>query len=1475
MKRLVIKKMAGLLLLLLCGGSLFSQVDVGVVSLTNPTSPICGSSNQQIDVIIQNFSASTINFATDNVTVNVSITGASIQTFNSPVISSGSLAPGGTMSVIVTASCNLSNNGVHVFNATTVCFSDVNASNNAMAPVNIVVSGTPTTANAGSDQTLCVSGGTLNGNTPTIGIGTWTLISGSGIIASPNAPNSAVSGLGAGPNVFRWTISNPPCPDSFDDVTIVGDASPSLSLSSAPGTDAQTVCINTPISTINYTVGGSATGATVSGLPAGVSGNYSAGTFTISGSPSASGVFNYSINTTGGACAPANISGTITVTPDATITLSSAVGTDNQSLCVNNAITTITYTIGGSGTGATVSGLPAGVSGSFAAGTFTINGTPTLSGVYPYTVTATGACASAVANGIITVNPDATITLSSGSSNQTVCENTSITPIVFLIGGGGSGASVSGLPSGLTGTYASGQFTISGTPTTAGTYNYTVTTSGTCLQASFNGTITVDPNATIALSSAPGTDNQTVCISTAITPITYTIGGGGTGATVSGLPAGVNGSFAAGTFTISGTPTVSGVFNYTVTTTGTCTQTSMNGTLTIEQNATLTWSSGSVNQTICESTAIVPIVYSVSGSVTSVTATGLPVGITDNLSGGTYTISGTALMPGVYNYTINATGNCLPTSANGTITVDPNGAISLSSAPGTDNQSLCVNNAITPITYTIGGGATSAMASGLPPGVSGSFSAGTLTISGTPTLDGVYPYMVETFGSCTQDTLYGTITVNPDATILLISGVGTDAQSVCENTAISPIAYVIGGGGTGATVSGLPAGVSGSFSGGTFTISGTPTLAGIYNYTVNTTGTCLQTSINGSITVVTGPSVALTSAVGTDSQSVCINTPIFDITYSVGGSASGVTVSGLPAGISSSFSGGVLTISGTPTVFGLFSYSITTTGGSCPSVTTGGTIQSTMQTISLSSAPFTNDQHLCFGNGIDTITYLIGGSGTGATVSDLPAGVAASFSGGILTISGTPTQSGTFHYVVDVTGFCTPISVIGSISITSPILSNVAGASTSFCESDMVTLGGSQPSGGDSLYTYLWEFATTPVGPFVPAFASNSSMNYMVPASILPISPVYFRRIVYSGGCSDTSAVVTITIDSLPTVSISSAAATICAGDTFAIASVAGAGVNLNWTHDGAGSLSGSTTSTPVYSSVAADENSDITFTVAATTTNSCAAQTVTETVTLSVLPLPVAISGGSTTVCPQGDPVTVLNAVAQNGTINWSHNGNGILLDSNLTIPTYYPSIADAGNVVNLQLIVSNPFACQVAQSDTALFSINVLPVGNISVNAGPDQTISLGESVELTGSGSGIVLWQWSPASAVSSPNSDETIVTPDSTTVFVLTGMDLNGCIALDSVMITVNTGYDMMIANLLTPNGDSKNDTWIIDHIEWYPNTEVIIINREGQEVYTSSDYDNSWDGTRNGKKLPDATYYYVVKFADSEVVRKGAVTILRN
>jgi len=195
---------------------------------------------------------------------------------------------------------------------------------------------------------------------------------------------------------------------------------------------------------------------------------------------------------------------------------------------------------------------------------------------------------SACASVTVTVNYDSTISLSSavGTDAQTKCISTAIIPITYAIGGGGTGASLTAgaFPTGVTGSYGGGVFTISGTPSVAGTFNYTVTTSGPCTNVSLNGSIKVDAISTISLSSAVGTDTQIKCINTAITPIAYAIGGSGTGASITpgALPTGVTGLYNGGVFTISGTPSVAGTFNYMVTTSGPCTNVSLNGSITID-----------------------------------------------------------------------------------------------------------------------------------------------------------------------------------------------------------------------------------------------------------------------------------------------------------------------------------------------------------------------------------------------------------------------------------------------------------------------------------------------------------------------------------------------------------------------------------------------------------------------------------------------------------------------------------------------------------------------------------------------------------------------------------------------------------------------------------------------------------------------------------------------------------------------------
>jgi len=115
-------------------------------------------------------------------------------------------------------------------------------------------------------------------------------------------------------------------------------------------------------------------------------------------------VFNYTIPLTGG-CGAVNATGTITVTANNTVARTSPVGTDAQTVCINTAITNITYATTGA-TGAIFAGLPAGVTGVWAANVVTISGTPTAAGPFTYTVTLTGGCGVITTTGTITVTPE-------------------------------------------------------------------------------------------------------------------------------------------------------------------------------------------------------------------------------------------------------------------------------------------------------------------------------------------------------------------------------------------------------------------------------------------------------------------------------------------------------------------------------------------------------------------------------------------------------------------------------------------------------------------------------------------------------------------------------------------------------------------------------------------------------------------------------------------------------------------------------------------------------------------------------------------------------------------------------------------------------------------------------------------------------------------------------------------------------------
>ncbi len=982
-----------------------------------------------------------------------------------------------------------------------------------------------TSATGTNNQTVCKNAPIVDITYSVTGAGNATVSAlPAGVTGTYSGGIFTIKGSPSVAGTYTYTITTSAgCSVHTASGTITVNQNAVIALTSAAATDAQTVCESNPITAITYSVSGGGTNATASGLPTGITGLFSGSTFTISGTSSVSGLHNYTVTTTG-TCTQDTLTGSININSGAGIALTSAPGSDGQTVCEGTPINNITYSVSGVGANPTISTLPAGITSSFAAGIYTITGTPSVSGSYSYTISSTGSCPVQTATGTITVNPNAVLTLTSavGTDDQNICVNVALTDITYSVGGGGTGAIVTTLPAGVTGTYAAGVFTISGTPSVSGTTNYTVTTTGICTQQSLVGIIKVNTSATISLSSIAGTDGQTVCALDSIIDITYAIGGGAIGATVSTLPSGITGSYSSGVFTMNGISTTAGVSNYTITTTGTCPQVTETGSITVNQNAliVLTSAVGTDTQTVCMNSALTNITYSITGAGTGATVTTLPAGISGAFSGSVFTISGTPTVTGVFNYTVTPTGSCITQVKTGTITIDQDAVITLTSNAATTSQSVCVNSSIVNISYSITGGGMNATVSPLPAGVTGSYAAGVFNITGTPAVVGSFSYTITTSGSCAQATAAGTMTVTPNTTIVLSSAINTDNQTVCVNAPITNITYTVSNS-TGATVSVLPTGLSGSYLNGVFTITGTPTTAGSSTYTITTTGNCAQAYATGTLIVNPDASITLSSSLGTNSQSVCVNTPITMITYSISGSGTGATVSGLPIGLTSTSGIGTFTITGTPSVVGSSIYTVTTTGTCAQTIATGTITVNPDAAIALTSTATTDTQSPCLNTAIIPIGYTVSGGGTGAIVSTLPAGVTPSFSAGVLTINGTPTTVGVTNYTVTTTGACKQANSVGRITVVETTISLSSAAETiaqTLCSNNTIS---------DIIYAIGGTATGATVSPSLPSnLSATGGSNYKISGTLnnLPEGVYTYTVSTTGGACVSESQTFTLTI---------------------------------------------------------------------------------------------------------------------------------------------------------------------------------------------------------------------------------------------------------------------------------------------------------------------------------------------------------------
>ncbi|AIY41596.1 Fibronectin type III domain protein [Collimonas arenae] len=877
--------------------------------------------------------------------------------------------------------------------------------------------------------------------------------------------------------------------------------------SSFSGTQAYTLTVNAPTIAITPTTLPAATVATAysqtavaSGGTAGYTYAISAGALpagvtlsgggTISGTPTAGGTFNFTVRATDSSTGTGPYIGaraysmtvnapTIAITP-VSLPAMTVASSFTQNLTASGGIASYTYTVSA---GALPNGLTLAANG-------TLSGTPTVSGPFNFTVTATD---SSTGSGPYTGSRAYSVNVSAGlpvtgAVSVTVAYGSSANPVTLNLSGG-TATSVAVASAAAHGTATASGTSITYTPTSgyAGgdSFTYTATnTAGTSSPATVtvtvsSPTLTITPSGSWSVTDG-GSYSQTLTWAGGAAPYS--------GITVTGLPAGLSVTATSSTgATISGTPTAVGSFTVTASATDSSTGTgpftkSQGFTLTVAAptvsltppGPTLTPSYGSAfSQAFTASGGVAPYAYVLTGS--------LPSGLSWNAA--TATLSGTPTQSGSFPISVSATdhstgtGAPFSTSVNYTLTVSaPTIAISPVSAPGgaigqSYSTTISASGGVAPYSFTISAGA-------LPSGVALNGATGALT--GTPTAAGSFNFTVNASDANSfSGTRAYTVAIGAPGMTLTPASLPAAAVATAYSAAFSA------GGGTAPytyalTAGSLPSGIS--LNTATGVLSGTTVQAGSFPITVratdSSTGAGAPFTAQGSYTlVVAAPTISLAPSSVSGGSVATSYAAVISASGGVSPYIYSISSGSLPTGVTLNASTGA--VSGTPTAAGTFNFTVRAQDANSFSGVQSYSLAIAAATVTLNPATLPGataeaaySTTLVAGGGTAPYTYAL-------TAGSLPSGISLNAATGVL--SGTTVVSGSFPITVRATDSSTgtgaPFNASRSYTLTvaAPAISlapsSVAGGTVAASYAASISA-----SGGTAPYTYSVSAGALPAG---------------------------------------------------------------------------------------------------------------------------------------------------------------------------------------------------------------------------------------------------------------------------------------------------------------------------------------------------------------------------------------------------------------
>ncbi|MBB5637749.1 gliding motility-associated-like protein [Pedobacter cryoconitis] len=229
----------------------------------------------------------------------------------------------------------------------------------------------------------------------------------------------------------------------------------------------------------------------------------------------------------------------------------------------------------------------------------------------------------------------------------------------------------------------------------------------------------------------------------------------------------------------------------------------------------------------------------------------------------------------------------------------------------------------------------------------------------------------------------------------------------------------------------------------------------------------------------------------------------------------------------------------------------------------------------------------------------------------------------------------------------------------------------------------------------------------------------------------------------------------------------------------------------------------------------------------------------------PAATSTATTTTAPGNYPITVNGAASANYSFNYVNGNLTIIAVSGTNVSNLTTS---SGTLSPAFTPANHSYTTSVDNgSDNIRFTVTFDPTATVKINGSTAPNGSSSAGVPLS---------------------------VGNNTITIVVTAQD---GVTTNTYTVTVYRGEpatSITATNILTPNGDGKNDTWVIEDIQLYPKNSVTVYDRAGRKVYFKQGYTNDWDGTLNGAPLVQGTYYYTVDLGPGLPKFRGFITLLR-